>query len=205
MSDPLELVLRPITNILNRNISETTPARRQCAHLADTTVAVRVRNSALAMYFTFAEDTVQLSSSTQKDPDVVITGSLLTLARMTGASGEQAIRDGSVELTGDARQAQAFQTLLSFAAPDLEEELSNLIGDATAHRIGAAARGVHNWARAARSTMASNIREYVQEESRDAPSRYETERFSSAVGSLRDDVDRLEARINRLHQTSSES
>ena len=47
--------------------------------------------------------------------------------------------------------------------------------------------------------MASNIREYVQEESRDVPSRYETERFSSRVDSLRDDVDRLEARLNRLN------
>ena len=46
--------------------------------------------------------------------------------------------------------------------------------------------------------MGANIREYLQEESRDAPSRYEVDRFSDNVSTLRDDVDRLEARIERL-------
>jgi ubiquinone biosynthesis protein UbiJ len=202
MTDSLELVLRPIANLLNRNIVATTPARELCEQLSGTIVAIRVRDTALAMYFTIGDGAVELSADSDSDPDVVITGSLLTLARIAGTAGEQAIRDGSLELTGDAETAQAFQTLLGFAAPDIEEELSGVIGDVAAHRLGETARGVRNWARAARSTMASNIREYVQEESRDVPSRYETERFSSRVDSLRDDVDRLEARLNRLNPLS---
>jgi ubiquinone biosynthesis protein UbiJ len=46
--------------------------------------------------------------------------------------------------------------------------------------------------------MGANIREYLQEESRAAPSRYEVDRFTKDIGTLRDDVDRLEARLNRL-------
>ena len=46
--------------------------------------------------------------------------------------------------------------------------------------------------------MGSNIREYLQEESRGAPSRYEVDRFVEEVHALRDDVERVEARINRL-------
>ena len=46
--------------------------------------------------------------------------------------------------------------------------------------------------------MGANVREYLQEESRDAPSRYEVEQFSAGVSTLRDDVDRIEARLNRL-------
>jgi len=42
------------------------------------------------------------------------------------------------------------------------------------------------------------VREYLQEESRDVPSRYEVEEFAGEIGRLRDDVDRLEARINLL-------
>jgi ubiquinone biosynthesis protein UbiJ len=49
--------------------------------------------------------------------------------------------------------------------------------------------------------MGANIREYLQEESRDAPSRYEVERFASRVDTLRDDVDRLAARVARLQDT----
>jgi len=57
---------------------------------------------------------------------------------------------------------------------------------------------VGNWARDARRTLGSNIREYLQEESREVPSRYELERFVKQVGSLRDDVARLEARLKRM-------
>ena len=38
--DPLEKLLRPITNILNRNIQETTPARELCQQLDSKIVAI---------------------------------------------------------------------------------------------------------------------------------------------------------------------
>ena len=75
-----------------------------------------------------------------------------------------------------------------------------MIGDVAAHRLGEISRGVGRWGRDARSTMSANIREYLQEESRDVPSRYETDKFNENVSTLRDDVDRLEARVNRLQE-----
>ena len=196
--NPLEGALRPITRILNRNISETTPARELCERLDGTTVAVRVRDTALAMYFNISDGEIALATDADSDPDILITGSLLTLARMPGSSGEDALRDGSLEITGNIRTAKAFQELLDCAKPDIEEELSSLIGDAAAHRLGKFARGVSSWSRDARTTMGSNIREFLQEESRDLPSRYEIERFTEQLDALRDDVARLEARFDRL-------
>ncbi len=196
--DALEAALRPAANVLNRNIKESTPARELCEQLSGTIVAIRVRDTALAAYFIISDDALSLTSKQQDDPDVVISGSLITLARMAGDSGEAAVRDGSLDLTGDADLANQFQQLLSFAKPDLEEELSGVVGDVAAHRLGEFARGLGRWGRDARSTMGANIREYLQEESRDTPSRYEVERFSNNLNTLRDDVDRIEARLNRL-------
>lgn len=196
--NPLEAALRPVAKVLNRNIRATTPARALCEKLAGTVVAVRVRNTGLATWFIVHEDLLELATEADKEPDVLISGSILTLARMAGESGVEAIRDGSLELTGDPVLAEEFQQLLSYAKPDLEEELSGVVGDIAAHRLGKIARGVSNWGRNARSTMGANIREYLQEESRDVPSRYEVDRFTANVSTLRDDVDRLEARINRL-------
>ena len=198
--DVLETTLRPVARILNRNIAESTPARELCEQLSGAVVAIRVRNTALAAFFIVADDALDVVSTTSQEPDVVITGSLLTLAGMAGNSGAAAIRAGSLDLTGDASLAAQFQRLLLLARPDMEEELSNLVGDLAAHRLGEFARGVGRWSRAARSTMSANIREYLQEESRDTPSRYEVEKFGAAVNTLRDDVDRVEARLNRLQR-----
>jgi len=200
MPDPLEALLRPIAEVLNRNIAETTPARELATQLDGKTVAIRVRDTALAMYFVFDQDTITLATEFDADPDVVITGSLVTLARMAGGAGAQAIRDGDIDLTGDAATAQRFQTLLDYAKPDVEEELSRVIGDVAAHQLAEFARGVGNWVRDARSTMGDNIREYLQEESRDLPSRYEVEIFGQQVGELRDDVERIAARLKRLER-----
>ena len=198
MASPLEVLLRPIADVLNRNIAEITPAREIASELNGTTVAIRVRDTALGAYFVFADDVIALSTEYTDDPDVVITGSLITLARMMKGSGEAAIRSGDVDLTGDAATAQRFQKLLDLAQPDIEEEMSRVIGDVAAHRIAEIARGVGNWAREARSTMGGNIREYLQEESRDVPTRYEVDRFTQQVGTLRDDVERVAARLDRL-------
>ena len=196
--NPLEAALRPVAGILNRNIRETTPARDLCRKLDGAVVAIRVRDTALATWFIVREEELELATDHDAEPDVLITGSLITLARMAGNSGLSALRKGELEITGDAHTAERFQRLLALARPDIEEELSSLVGDAAAHQIGEFARGLGDWARDATATMGTNIREYLQEESRDVPSRYEADRFADEVSTLRDDVDRLEARIARL-------
>jgi len=196
--DPLETLLSPVARILNRNIQETTPAHELCRNLNGKTVAIRVKDTALAMYFEIRDEVVLLAADSDAEPDVAITGSLLTLAGMAKSANAGALRDGSLDLTGDAYTAQAFQELLALAKPDIEEELSMFVGDVAAHRVGKLARAMGGWAREARSTMGSNIREYLQEERGEVPSRYEVERFAQRVDSLRDDVARLEARFDRL-------
>jgi ubiquinone biosynthesis accessory factor UbiJ len=198
MASPLEVLLRPVAEMLNRNIAATTPARALAADLNGSTVAVRARDTGLHAYFTFADDSVALHSDYDADPDVAISASLITLTRMLGGAGEAAIRDGDVDLTGDAVTAQRFQKLLGYARPDAEEEISRVVGDVAAHQLAGFARGVASWARQARSTMGSNVREYLQEESRELPTRYEVDRFATKLGVLRDDVDRLAARLRRL-------
>lgn len=196
--NPLEAVLQPVASVLNRNIRETTPARELCDKLDGAVVAVRVRGTGLATWFVIDDGELRLTTDYADEPDVVISGSLLTLARMSGDAGLEALRNGSLELTGDTHKAERFQRLLALARPDVEEELSGVIGDAAAHRLGEVARSIAAWGRDARATMGANVREYLQEERRDVPSRYEVERFGAEVDTLRDDVDRLEARIARL-------
>jgi ubiquinone biosynthesis protein UbiJ len=118
--------------------------------------------------------------------------------RLLGPQPEAALRTGSVHIHGDAEVAQTFSELLKAARPDLEEELSRLIGDVAAHQIGNAARSLVGFAQRSVTTFTQNISEFLQEEGRDVPSRTEAEEFIRDVDRLRDDVDRIEARIVML-------
>ncbi len=194
----LETLLRPLTALLNRQIQAKTPARELCAELEDRVFAIRVKDTALAMYVIVGSGEIFLASEYGDDPDVVISGTLLSLARFAGPEGDQTIRDGAVDVTGDEKLALQFQDMLRYGRPDLEEELSGVVGDVVAHTVGQFARSVGRWGKEARSTLRQNVSEYLQEESRTVPSRYETDVFRKQVETLRDDVARFEARLKRF-------
>ena len=202
--NPLEQLLRPLAGMINRQVNAKTPARKLCGELDGKIVAVRVRDTALAMYFVIDTEGITLRLDVDADPDVAITGSLVSLATLAAQGGKSALRDGSIEFAGDVYTAQAFQELLAYGRPDLEEELSAIVGDAAAQGIGDVARNIGRWAEGARATMRQNVSEYLQEESRSVPTRYEVDNFRQDVNTLRDDVDRFEARLAQLERQGQE-
>ena len=110
------------------------------------------------------------------------------------------IRDGDVQMTGDTDIAKRFRELLRIATPDLEEELSRLVGDPIARQVGNATRAFAEWGAAAGTTVERSVTEYLQEESRLLPKRADIEAFSRQVDALVNDVARAEARIERLKE-----
>ena len=201
--DPLEILLRPLIILMNRQIRATTPARKICLKITGSVIAIRVKDTTLAAYVHIRESEITMTGRYSEEPDVVITGSLLALARLATADATAVIRDGSVELHGDAHVAQSFQLLLRHAKPDVEEELSVLLGDSAAQNLGDLLRKLRDWGEGAQKTMQQNIGEYLAEESRAVPSRHEVDVFRQDVNKLRDDVARLEARLNRLQVQQS--
>ena len=88
--DTLETLFRPLTALVNRQIKATTPARAICAELDGKVMAVRVRDTGLVAYICVCRDEIVLLSDVDGDPDVAITGSILSLARLAGSSSDDA-------------------------------------------------------------------------------------------------------------------
>ena len=70
----------------------------------------------------------------ERGVDAEISGSLMNLAALAGPHPEEIIRRGDVTIRGDAEIAQKFRELAMLLKPDVEEELSKLIGDTPAHQ-----------------------------------------------------------------------
>jgi len=200
--NPLDTLLRPAIAMVNRQIGAKTPARELCDELDGKCVAVRVRNTGLCLYLRVSGGRLVADGDDTEAPDVAITGSLLALGGLAGPGGESLVRHGEIDITGDAIVAQRFQRLLKYGRPDIEEELATIVGDVAAHRLGEMARAAGRWSREARDTMRQNVSEYLQEEMRVAPTRYEVEDFASRLAEMRDGVERLEARLKRLETGS---
>ena len=129
-----------------------------------------------------------------------VKGTPPVLLRLLVNAEAEGFRESGAELSGDVATAEAFAELLRHARPDLEEELSGLIGDIAAHEVAGAARRTDNWAREAGSALTMNTSEFLQEEARQLPPRVEVNAFGRDVECLRDDVERAAQRLARLEQ-----
>lgn len=190
----------PVLALVNRNLAEITPAAALMTELEGRRLALKVRDSALGLCVAVEDGRLTSSTTLPEDADVTIEGPLLGLARLAlgGADDAAALGDSEVTLSGRTDLAQSFQRLLKLGRPDPEEELAKLVGDAAAHRIGRAVADVAAWRRQTHDVLLANVREYLQEERRDLPSRYEMNRFTRDVQELRDAVARAEARLRRV-------
>lgn len=192
--------LAPLESLLNRHIAASSEARSLCRRLGAKVLALHVQGLPLSLYFLADGQYLHLATDHEGPVDASLSGSPLSFLHLAGEAPEGAVRAGSIQINGDAEVAQTFSELLRQARPDLEEELSRIIGDVAAHQIGNAARSTLDFVRRGGRTFARNVTEFLQEEGRDAPSRTEADELMTGVDTLRDDVDRFAARLDLLER-----
>jgi ubiquinone biosynthesis protein UbiJ len=142
-----------------------------------------------------------LFSAYEAVPDCVVRGSPLALLNMALAEHrEDAVFAGTIQIDGDNRLAQTLGEVFRGLDIDWEEQLSKLLGDTLAHKLVQRARASGHWAERSGGIARENLREYLQEEVAVVPSRQELDDFLAAVDILRDDVERLAARVERLER-----
>ena len=135
------------------------------------------------------------------DADVTLRGAPLSLLRFLFADErETLILNDSVSLHGDIALANRLQQIAARMDIDIEEGLAQRLGDIPAHEIVRGLRGVGGWMRSAGVSLLADVSEYLRYEAAMTPGSADVERFSHAVDDLRDDVERLEARVRRLER-----
>ena len=184
--------------MLNRNVAQSNRAAALTAQLDGRTLSLVLEGTPLTLYFRVAEGRIAIDSGHPGDADASLSGSPLALLSLAGPGAADRLRGSAIRIAGDAEVAQRFRDLLQQAQPDFEEELSRVVGDVAAHRVAGLARGLLDWGRKAAGSLSTSVAEYLQEESRDLPTRIEVEEFLEAVDRLRESADRFEARLARL-------
>jgi ubiquinone biosynthesis accessory factor UbiJ len=190
----------------NRNIAISTSAASLAKRLDGTSLQVEVSGMTPVRATVFgsrlgllaeeaAAEGLGRSAGAPLPADAVISGSAPALLQMMRGS-----TPSGVQIRGDAEIANLYRELFAAARPDLEEELSRWVGDMPARHLSLLAKSVRTWARRARRTAGENIAEYLQEEGRDLVTKTEMEEFLRGVDTVRDAVDRIEARLKGLEQ-----
>lgn len=162
-------------------------------------IAIELRGLDMALYLIPTRSGLNVFGHFEGEPDTTLRGTPGGMLRMGLAENAgDSFFAGDVEISGDVELGSEFREILDGLDIDWEEHLSRLTGDVVAHKVGSLVRGAVDWGRKTLDTLARDGAEYLQEESRDLPNRFEMDDFLAQVDTLRSDVDRMEARIRRL-------
>ena len=142
---------------------------------------------------------IQLVADYSQPPHTTISGTSVGLFKASCAQiSNSALFKNAIYIDGDTALGESMRHLLTHIDIDWEEQLSHIVGDAVAHQVGVGFRHTIDMGRYTAKTIRDNVREYLQEESQCTPTRAEVESFLHNVSTLRNDVDRAEARLKRM-------
>lgn len=132
---------------------------------------------------------------------LVSTGLRVVLPKVLGHDTEQAAPPvGRMRIEGDADLARHLQRMAERFDPDWQQPFTAVFGDVLGVQVANGVRAALRGAREGGRSFAQSAAEYLTEESRDVVPRAELDAFLDDVDALRDDTERLSARIARLRR-----
>lgn len=193
---------RLIEQAVARALAMDPAAQQRLEGLAGRALRIDVTDTEKRIDVHFQRDGIRLAPGDDATvTDATVEASVAGLMSLAASRG-QSSRD--VTFRGDIGVIQAIKQLVGELEIDWEEQLSHVTGDALAHRIGEGARSGRTWARRAGDRLLADLGEYVTEERHLLPTEPEVSAFNDAVRRLRSDVDRLQARLNRLRRNNGD-
>ena len=143
-------------------------------------------------------------SSADTPYDARIIGAPLSLLALSSADPQAVMQRGAVRIEGDAALAQQFRELVAALKPDLEALMAEVMGRSGAHLLLRALRGASRWTRGTVWTGVQNVGEYLAHERGEVVSGAQAEHFLRGVDDLREQLDRVAARMAQLERQTRE-
>jgi ubiquinone biosynthesis protein UbiJ len=191
--------LASVEALLNRNIDGCAQAAALARRLRGTSLQIDVEGFS-RIRASMQNLRLALEAGDDSAADALISGSPAALLQLLTGGTDRSNGRRAAQIRGDAEIADSYRELFVLARPDLEEELSRLVGDMPARRAAQFARQGLAWARRTARTARENLAEYLQEESRDLVNHPEFEEFLRGVDEVREAADRIEARLAALER-----
>ncbi len=195
------LLIYALETGLNQYLALDETIEAKLAPLSGKIIALTVQPFNETIYLCPSDRSIQCLDCYLETPDAHISGSLAALGLMgLSASPMRAIFSGKVNIEGDVQVGKKLQELFAHLDLNLEGHLAKYTGAEISGQISQVFKSVHRWTQDSLTTFKLNTSELLQEETRDLPAPAEAELFYQQVDKLRNDFDRLQARLDRLSE-----
>jgi len=184
----------PFVGALNHLLEAGPWARERLAPFAGDVLEVRAPPLPPLRFGIDAGGRLQAAAPTSQPALVITLGPGALAAAVQGE--DHLLR--SIDVAGNARLAGEIMFLARHLRWDVEEDVAKFVGDVAAHRLVALAGDAAAWHADAARRIAESFVEYAVEEKPVLVKRAALEGVAAAQARLRDGLERLEKRIERL-------
>lgn len=197
---PLRAALgRALELALERALALDPETRAALAALEGRELALALQAPALALRLRVEQGRLRVGPERGAEPDLSVRATLgALLAPLLPGAERGALPVGQLRISGDAELARRVQQLAQRYAPDWEEAFTRVLGDVAGVALARALGRALEWARRSGATLARDGADYLAEESRDLVPKAELEVFLDEVDALRDAVERLQRKVDRV-------
>jgi len=169
------------------------------ARLSGRIIEVDCTAPAWRLFILADDDGLRLAPQWGSEPDCRLRASATSLIRLATSRNKTAVLHGpDVEIEGDSGLLIGLAEILQDLELDWEYEVSRWLGPVGTHLLGSTARGQAAWLRQTAGSLQQNLADYLSEESRTLVGMAEAETRFAELDRLKLDLDRLEARVERL-------
>ncbi len=193
---------RALEAALNRALALDPDTREALRAVDGHTVVLQLDAPPLALQVRVSGERLEVGPvESAREPDLSVRSTLGGLiAQLPWFKRDDAPPVGKIKMSGDAELARRLQRLAERFDPDWQLPFVRVFGDIAGVQIAMAVGAALRQARIVGRNLAESAAEYVTEESRDVVARAELHAFHDDVDTLRDDVERLAARVVRLQR-----
>jgi ubiquinone biosynthesis protein UbiJ len=147
-----------------------------------------------------------LASEWAAEADCTLRAPAASLLRLALSRDKTAVLHGpDVELDGDSGLLLELAGVLQDLELDWEYEVSRWLGPVGSQLVGGHLRSQARWSRDNFASISRNFADYLAEETRTVVGKHEAEARFAELDQIKLDLERLEARVARLAQSSTPS
>lgn len=199
---PQVLALKAMEGLIRQALALDPATSQRLQAYAGKRLYVETRAPALGLFVWLESDGVHLRTEGDRHPHATIEAPSIELLKMALTNDAHFI-GGPVKVHGDVILVQELHALARDLDIDWEAGLSRLFGNTLSHPVSQGLKGLFGFARRTADVFLRNTGEYLQEEKEIVPVRWEVDEYLNDNQDLRADVERVEARLERLKKRVS--
>ncbi|WP_248805636.1 SCP2 domain-containing protein [Pseudomonas sp. MWU13-2100] len=199
-------LLAGVEHGLNRVLRLDSTALSRLGHLTGKVIEVDCASPALKLFILPSDEGLLLAAHWAAEADCILRAPASSLLNLALSRDKTAVLHGpEVHLEGDSAVLLDLAGVLQDLELDWEYELSRWLGPVATPLLSGHLRSRAGWYRQGFASLKQNLAEYLSEESRALVGTQEAEARFAELDRVKLDLERLEARVERLSRSLKSS